>query len=693
MAETTGAVRGSFGLDAVAQDRPIKHDRSQISSSLVGRGNTSQCGQLEYVVDFTPGLCPTTRLSRVFTQKERNMFRFVTCSSHGVTRHQVKFARNRSSGSVSLFVLVGLGIVAVGVAIAWFAMKNRGPDPSSVPLLAEVTRGTYDHIVLEEGEVESSNNVEIRCEVRARSSGSGPATSIIDVIAEGTHVKTGDWLVTFDSSAIEQELSRQRIVVNTSEAIMIQAQATYDTALIAKEEYLSGAYNEQKKTIENEIFVAEENLKKAQLSYESIKRRVSRGLLSSLQLEGEEFRVDAAKNELDLAKQKLKVLEDFTKRKMLTQLESDIKAAEVKWRNEKDSHQEELKNLEEIQQQVEKCKVVAPADGQVVYANVQSSRSGSEFVVEPGVSVRERQVIIRLPDPQSMQVKAKISESRITLIKEGMPVSIRIDAFGDESVPGEVTKVNKYAEPGNFWSASAKEYVTLIKILSPPPDLRVGLTAEVQIHVEHRDDALQVPVQAIYERLGKTFCLVKNGTSWDTREVVISSTNDKVVAVDEENSESLKPGDQVVLNPRKHIDKFDQSRFPEPGEVADPEIADGAASTPPAAEAPKAGEAPAAGAAPRGGPPAGGGRGNPAQMIQRMDTDGDGKLSAAELPDQLRDRLASADTNGDGFYDAAEITAAFASIGGGGGRPNGGESPESNGRGRGQGGGRPGGEQ
>lgn len=600
-------------------------------------------------------------------------------------RKLTKPSAHRSLGSVSLFILVGLVIVAVGVGVTWFALRTRGPDPASIPLLAEVTRGTYDHIVLEEGEVESSNNVEIRCEVRARSAGGGAATSIIDVIPEGTHVQAGDWLVTFDSSAIEQELSRQRIVVNTSEAIMIQAQATYDTALIAKEEYLSGTYNEQKKMIENEIFVAEESLKKAQLSYDSIKRLVSRGVLSSLQLEGEEFRVDAAKNELDLATQKLKVLEDFTKRKMLTQLESDIKAAEVKWRNEKDSYQEEGKTFQQIQDQFVKCKAVAPAAGQVVYANVQSSRSGSEFVVEPGVAVREQQVIIRLPDPNAMQIKAKISESRITLVHEGMPVTIRIEAFGDKTVPGEVTKVNKYAEPGNFWSASAKEYVTLIKILSPPPDLRVGLTAEVQIHVEHRDNALQIPVQAIYERLGKTFCLVKNGTNWDTREVVISSTNDKMVAIDEEASETMNAGDQVVLNPRKHVDQFDQTRFPEPGDAVSEEIAKNAASTPSAESPPRTSEAgPPTEGEPSGGRGKAGGRGgNPAQMIQRLDQNGDGKLSVDELPEQLRNRLSTADTNGDGFYDAAELTAAFASGGGGSDREPGAGGPGGGGPGEG----------
>jgi multidrug resistance efflux pump len=594
-----------------------------------------------------------------------------------------------------LFLLIVLALVAIVVGIVYYTFRSRGGDPTEAPVLATLKRDSYDHIVLEEGEVESSNNVEIRCEVRSRSSGSAPSTSIIDVIEEGKQVKEGDWLITFDSAPLEQEVSRQRIIVNTSEAIVIQAKADYDTALIAKEEYLEGAYNEQKKTIENEIFVAEESLKKAQLSHDSIKRLVSRGLLDELQLAGEDFKVKAAQNELDLAKQKLSVLEQFTKRKMLTQLESDIQSAEVKWRNEQDSHQEELNNLKEIQEQIVKCKVTAPQAGQVVYANVQSSRSGSEFVVEAGVAVRERQVIIRLPDPSAMQVKAKISESRINLIREGMPVAIRIDAFGDGTLQGEVKKVNKYAEAGNWWMSSGKEYATLISILNPGRELRVGLTAEVQIHVEHRDDALLMPVQVVYERVGKTFCLVQNGEKWDTRELVISSTNDKMVAVDEEKSDLFKVGDQLVLNPRQHVDKFDHSRFPKEGAVS-ADTAKRAPSRQPAAgneqtakaeEGAKGGPGKGAG----GGGPGGGGRrgGSPADMIKRMDTDGDGKLSSDELsalPGGFGDRLKAADTNSDGFVDTAELTAAFAKMraagggggqggpGGGGGRAPGGDS-------------------
>ena len=603
--------------------------------------------------------------------------------------------RQERRGLTPLFFLGLVTFLALLVGAGLYYVSLDAANETVQPMLTSVQRGPFDHIVLDQGEVESSANVEIRCEVRTRTGGTGNSTSIIDVIPEGTVVKEGDWLITFDSSALEQEKSRQKIVVNTSEASMIQAKAVYDTAVIARDEYIEGSYNEQKKAIENEIFVAEENLTRADLSLKSVQRLAARGLVGLLQMESEQFRVDAARNELELAKKKLEVLENYTKPKMLTQLQSDIKAAEVTYKNAQDSYQEELNNLRDIEDQISKCKVTAPQAGQVVYANVQSSRSGSEFVVEPGGGVRERQVIIRLPDPTKMQVRAKISESRISLVRVGMPVTIRIDAFGDKTIKGEVTKVNRYAEPGNWWSSTNKEYVTLIAITEPPPETRVGLTAEVLIHVDRREQAVQLPVQAVYERGGKTFCLVKNGEKWDTREILIAATNDKMVVVDEQASEPLQVTDQVVLNPRTHLDKFDSSRFPSeaapppPGEIpvsaGGParETAGKASAGGPAAGGPGGGPDASGGAA-KGGA-AGAGGGNP--MMARFDSNADGKVSSDELPEGLRDRLkeSGADTNGDGTYSAAELTAAMAKLRAAGGGPGGPGGPG------GLGGGRPGG--
>ena len=48
------------------------------------------------------------------------------------------------------------------------------------------------------------------------------------------------------------------------------------------------------------------------------------------------------------------------------------------------------------------------------------------------------------------------------------------------------------------------------------------------------------------------------------------------------------------------------------------------------------------------GRPGGGERPSVDQIIQRFDTDGDGKLTKAELPEQAAERFLRADANGDG---------------------------------------------
>ena len=272
-------------------------------------------------------------------------------------------ARGRGRlGSVAMLVAGVLVFAAVVVGLAWYFFLGRGAEVTDQPVLEAVIRGPYEHVAIEQGEIESGNNVEVCCEVRARVSSSS-STSIVDVIPDGSWVQKGDWLITFDSSNLEQEHRKQKIAANSREAIMIKAKAAFDTAVYARQEYLEGTYTEQEKAMENLVFLAEEGLKKAQLSYDSTKRLVSRGLLSTLQLEGEKFRVDAASNDLALAQRKRVALEQFTRAKMLTKLDSDIQSGEVKYRNEQASYQEELHKLRDIEEQISKCRVVAPRRG------------------------------------------------------------------------------------------------------------------------------------------------------------------------------------------------------------------------------------------------------------------------------------------------------------------------------------------
>jgi HlyD family secretion protein len=357
---------------------------------------------------------------------------------------------------------------------------------------------------------------------------------------------------------------------------------------------------------------------------------------------------------------------------MLKQFESDIATAKAQWDAEKESHKLETEKLEDLKRQIANCVVVSPQDGQVVYANVYSSRGGSaQFVVEAGATARERQVIIRLPDHDNMQVKATINESRISLIREGMRVEITLDADKDNVLAGSITKVNQYAEPGSWSSGNIKEYAAFIAIHDASPDIRSGMNAEVRIFVESLEDQLQVPVQTLYETKGHFFCLVKDGSQFETREVQVGSSNDSFMTIDS----GLEEGELVVMNPRAYADKMDIPDLPDPEPVerfeSGPRGLDGpdrSSGGPPAGSSGRPGGEDAAGR--DGGPPRGesGGRGpgggfDPMQMFARQDADGDGSISADEMdevPAGLRDRLMQNDVDGDGAVSRDEFAAGMA---------------------------------
>jgi multidrug efflux pump subunit AcrA (membrane-fusion protein) len=595
--------------------------------------------------------------------------------------------RNRRKGSTWILAFVALAIVAVvGGGVAYYGF-GRDTTVKEIPITASVENKPFEYVVIEQGEVESSENVEVKCEVK----GFNGSTAILWVIPEGSQVKKGDLLVQLDASSLEQQRLQQEVLCNTSKALVIQAQNNHEAAEIARKEYLEGTYKQEEQLIQSEIFLAEENLRRAQIAARSGLRLADKGIVKPLQIEADKFTVEKARLELEAAQTKLRVLQEYTKNKMLKQLESAIATAKAQWESEVKSFSIEDQKLKDIVDQIAKCEMRSPADGQVVYANQVSSRGNSEFIVEAGAMVREQQSIIRLPNPAKMQVKAKINESQITSVRAGMPVKIRIDAFDDEQIlNGVVTKVNEYPEANSWFSSPIKQYGTFIQITNPPKDIRPGLTAEVAIQVEKRPQAVQIPVQAIYDHFGTTYCLIWSNGQWEAREIEIGSANDKFVVI----SSGLDPTESVVMNPRRYLDKVQLPEPPETVDSPDEQIVDASSAdgVPGAAlerdeNALRRGpggpeglartpDQPPSTVPPRldsdaslGGPGAPGGGFDPATIFTTRDADGDGKLTGAEISGRMSENLAQIDTDGDGSISRAEFTASMArrmAAGGGG---------------------------
>lgn len=460
--------------------------------------------------------------------------------------------------NVSAFLFRRASVVRGGAVVAglllliaggWRASGLLLPAGQADLIVERAKLGTFVHDVVERGEVESSANVNVSCEVQSQNA---EGVRIIEIVPEGTMVKAGDFLVKLDDAKLRTDRATQQIAVNTAAAALSQAEYEREAQIIAKQEYELGKFKEEEAKLESELLVAEENIRRAKNVLKFSKRMAARGYIDRFKLEADQFGVAKYEKELRVAQVKLDVLRNYTKIKMVKELESKIKISEAKVKSEGAKHQIELDKLAQLESQLEKCTIKAPIDGQVVYAELQRwLRNNGDDAIRAGTRVREQQVIIRLPDPKQMQVKARISEARVDRVKAGMKVKIELDALPGLELHGQVRKVNPYPSDDNWFSSNVKEYATFIEISDPPNALRPGMSAHVAIRVETQPEALQVPVQAVVQRDSKFYCLVRERTKLAAREVLIGPSNEKFLVI----RDGLTEGQEVAMNPRAHLDE------------------------------------------------------------------------------------------------------------------------------------------
>lgn len=408
--------------------------------------------------------------------------------------------------------------------------------------------------VVERGEVASSENVEIRCMVQSKST---LGTAIIEIVPEGTYVQKGDFLVKLDDSALQSELVQQRITCHTTRAMLTEARAEFEAAELAFKEYESGTFKQEVGVFESERFVAQENLRRAEEYLRYSVKLASKGYVTEVQLEADRFAVEKARKEFENATTKLHVLHSFTKVKTINRLKAAIETASAKLSSRENSNQLEEERLKNLENQLQNCIITAPTSGQVVYANPLGG--DRDPLIAEGKLVRERQIIIRLPDPRRMQVVARINESRIDKVKVGMHVRILLDAFQNRPMWGTVRSISEYPLPASSVYSTIKEYAADISIDEPEKGVRTGMTAQVAIEVKQVDQAMQVPVQAVIERGKKFYCIVSTPEgNRSLRQVKLDSSNGQSVII----RDGLALGEEVMLAPQNYEDEVDLPNMP-----------------------------------------------------------------------------------------------------------------------------------
>ena len=452
-----------------------------------------------------------------------------------------------------------VGVIGVIAAIiSPFLSASLAPVDDGPKLTHTIRRGDLSVTVTENGTVESSNNKEIKCLVKGGS-------TVLWVIETGTMVKPGDELVKLDTSTIEENITRQTILVERAVANEIIEQANVEVAKTNIEEYLYGTYLEERATIEKDIFDAEEQVKKTQLAYGSAQRMASKGILRSLQLDGEKFAVDSARKALELKQTTAEDAGELQEEKVVAGIASrprgrrgatgcGIGDREI-GKGSAGREEEQLKN----------CIITADTEGMVIFPSAAEWKETPD--IEEGAVVREQQTLLMIPDVSKMQVKVGIHESKVDQLKIGMPATVQLQ---DLTLEGAVSEIATVTRPAGWWTGNMVKYDTLIK-LQQRPGLKPGMSAVVDVVLEKYEDELLIPVAAILEGDDGYVCWVKAVKGIQRRAIDLGGSNDEFTVV----KSGLAAGDEVVLNPLAFIDEAQKAALRPAGSFRKPDTAGG----------------------------------------------------------------------------------------------------------------------
>jgi HlyD family secretion protein len=313
---------------------------------------------------------------------------------------------------------------------------------------------------------------------------------------------------------------------------------------------------------------------KLEKDYKDFKELVKDGYVSQIEVDKTAIKRDEAKSDYGFAQAEYDNMVNFAYPAELEAAKAKVRAAKESFEKLKETAQYTLASkeaainrananiasaqakLEIAQKQLLHSEIVSPIEGFVIYPEFYVVGGSEKRKVQIGDSVFPTQAFIQIPDTSQMLVDTQIREVDIYKVKSGQEATIRVDAYPDLVMKGKVTMIGTLAEGREKEGAGGKYFNLQILLDGTDERLRPGMTARVEVLVDEENDALMVPVEAIFQKGGRRVSYVVNKRGKiEEREILTDKSNEDFVVV----RNGLSEGERVLLlDPSKELSTFEK---------------------------------------------------------------------------------------------------------------------------------------
>jgi HlyD family secretion protein len=230
--------------------------------------------------------------------------------------------------------------------------------------------------------------------------------------------------------------------------------------------------------------------------YEAAAKQARAGVSAAI-AEAQVATVDVNHTAAELARQETLATKNMASAAEVEQARATHDGALARLASARERVQQSEAQAEQTDKNLSNATLRSPIEGSVI----ETSREVGERVRGSDLS---EDVVMTLASLSAMEVRIEVSEHDVVHLKMGQKASVEIDSLEGQAFDGVVTEIAQNAvvkNPGT--EAELITFPVKVALDQRPQGALPGMSAEVHITAERREDALFVPIQAVTVRAEK----------------------------------------------------------------------------------------------------------------------------------------------------------------------------------------------
>jgi HlyD family secretion protein len=360
---------------------------------------------------------------------------------------------SKTGKSKARLLVVIIGIIVIGAGLAFWALGRNKTGENGI-LTAKVERGSIRISVAANGTLEALRTVQVGSQISGQISALHADYNSV--------VRQGQLLAEIDPRTFESQVLTEEAQNAAAQARMQSAEAD----LLNQEANLV--------QVQANLKVAQVANENAALLYERSKQLLAKGLISSADDDVARTNAESAAAKVEQAQAAVRQAQAQIRARQasIEQVKSDIVGAKAQ--------------LERAKINLELTKIYSPVDGVVISRSVDIGQTVAASLSAPTL-------FLIANDLARMQVKASVDEADIGKITPDVGVTFSVDAYPNDTFTGKISEIR--LEPQTVQNVVT--YSVIIHVENPQLKLKPGMTANLTVVIDQRDNVLTVPNSAL----------------------------------------------------------------------------------------------------------------------------------------------------------------------------------------------------